>query len=52
MNIKDIVNVRFENPKFKFDGKRMRVLQERKVVDWSSALILQMKTRSIFGFTF
>lgn len=47
MNIKDIVNVRFENPKFKFDGKRMRVLQERKVVDWSSSLILQMKTRSL-----
>ncbi|KAF9762551.1 Flowering time control protein FY [Nosema granulosis] len=45
-NIREIVNVRFENPKFKFDGKRMRVLQERKVVDYSSAILKQMRERT------
>lgn len=41
INIKDIVNVRFQNPKFVYDGKRVQPVYDRKSYDYSSALIYQ-----------
>lgn len=38
-NLKEIIAARFQNPKFIFDGKRMRVLTERKAIDYSSAVV-------------
>ncbi|KAF7682847.1 Flowering time control protein FY [Astathelohania contejeani] len=40
-NIKDIVTARFQNPKFIYDGKRMRSFATRKVVDYTSAMIYE-----------
>ncbi|KAI5148874.1 polyadenylation factor subunit 2 [Enteropsectra breve] len=40
-NIKDIVNIRFKNPKFVFDGKRIQPIYERRSFDCSSAVIYQ-----------
>ena len=41
LNIKELVNVRFQNQKFVYDGRRMRSLTSRKVVDYSSTLIYE-----------
>lgn len=40
-NIKDICNARYQNPKFVYDGKRMRVLTVRKMLDYSSSYIYE-----------
>lgn len=37
--LKDIIAARFKNPKFVYDGKRMRVLTERRAVDYSSSIV-------------
>ncbi|KAM0671410.1 hypothetical protein CWI42_021360 [Ordospora colligata] len=47
VNIKELINARFQNPKFVYDGKRMRVLQERKVVDYTSGICTQRNKRWI-----
>ncbi|TBU03472.1 WD40 domain-containing protein [Hamiltosporidium magnivora] len=39
INLKDIMSARFQNPKFVYDGKRMRNMAIRKAVDYSSAII-------------
>ncbi len=41
INIKEIVNVRFQNPKFVYDGKRVQPVYDRKSYDYSSALIYE-----------
>lgn len=41
VNLHELVNARFQNPKFVFDGKRAQPIYERKVYDYSSALIYQ-----------
>lgn len=41
LNIKEIVNVRFQNPKFVYDGKRVQPVYDRKSYDYASALIYQ-----------
>ncbi|KAG0440521.1 Flowering time control protein FY [Dictyocoela muelleri] len=38
-NLKEIIAARFQNPKFIFDGKRMRTLTERRAIDYSSAVV-------------
>lgn len=40
-NIKDIYNARYQNPRFVYDGKRMRVLTVRRILDYSSAYIYE-----------
>lgn len=39
INIKDIVSARFQNPKFQYDGKRMRNLAVRKALDYSKYVL-------------
>lgn len=39
INIKEIVNVRLQNPKFVYDGKRVQPVYERRTWDYSSSLI-------------
>lgn len=41
INIKELLNARFQNPKFVYDGKRMQPVYERQCYDYSSALIYQ-----------
>lgn len=41
VNLKEIVNARFQNPKFVYDGKRAQPIYERKIYDYSSAFIYQ-----------
>lgn len=41
VNIKEIVNVRFQNPKFVYDGKRVQPVYDRRSFDYSSGLIYQ-----------
>lgn len=40
-NIKDIYNARYQNPRFVYDGKRMRVLTVRRMLDYSSSYIYE-----------
>lgn len=40
-NIKEICNARYQNPKFVYDGKRMRVLTVRKMLDYSSSYVYE-----------
>lgn len=40
-NIKEICNARYQNPKFIYDGKRMRVFTTRKMMDYSSSYIYE-----------
>ncbi|UYI28334.1 putative pre-mRNA 3' end processing protein [Encephalitozoon cuniculi] len=47
VNIKELISARFQNPKFVYDGKRMRVLQERKVVDYTSGICIQRVKRRL-----
>lgn len=39
INIKDIVSARFQNPKFQYDGRRMRNLAIRRALDYSKYIL-------------
>lgn len=51
VNIKDIVSVRFQNPKFIYDGKRVQPVYERKSYDYASAFIYQTQLAPLQPFT-
>lgn len=40
-NLKELLNARFQNPKFVYDGKRIQPIYERQTYDYSSALIFE-----------
>jgi len=47
VNIRDIASVRFKNPKFVFDGKRMQPIYERRCWDYTSPLVYERQMRVI-----
>lgn len=46
--IKSIAAARYNNPKFVFDGKRMRTFTTRRTVDYADALLKNYKIPTIF----